>query len=101
MFDANATFEMKVRGPEGLKTVTLRFPTDQEQGDRVRKQKMVTKDLGRGASESDSTKREDASADSAFPAATQPARIATEGRTRAPHGERSGYRASHERSVLA
>ena len=53
MFNSDATFEMKVRGPEGLKVVTLRFPSDVEQGDRVRKQKMVTKDLGRGASESD------------------------------------------------
>ena len=53
MFNSDATFEMNVRGPEGLKVVTLRFPSDVEQGDRVRKQKMVTRDLGRGASESD------------------------------------------------
>lgn len=53
MFDSDATFEMKVRGPEGMKTVVLRFPDDVQQGDRVRKQKMVTRDLGRGASESD------------------------------------------------
>jgi hypothetical protein len=53
MFNSDATFEMKVRGPEGMKTVVLRFPSDVEQGERVRKQKMITKDLGRGSSESD------------------------------------------------
>jgi hypothetical protein len=51
MFDANQTIAMNLRTPEGLKTVRLRFPTDEEWIDRQKKRKVIVKQLGRGVSE--------------------------------------------------
>jgi hypothetical protein len=51
MFDANQTIAMNLRTPEGLKTVRLRFPTDEEWIERQKKRKVIVKQLGRGVSE--------------------------------------------------
>lgn len=51
MFDANQTIAMNLRTPEGLKTVRVRFPTDEEWIERQKKRKVIVKQLGRGVSE--------------------------------------------------
>jgi hypothetical protein len=51
MFDANQTIAMNLRTPEGLKSVRVRFPTDEELIERQKKRKVIVKQLGRGVSE--------------------------------------------------
>ena len=51
MFDAKQTIAINLRTPEGLKTVRLRFPTDEEWIERQKKRKVIVKQLGRGVSE--------------------------------------------------
>jgi hypothetical protein len=51
VFDANQTIAMNLRTPEGLKTVRVRFPTDEEWIERQKKRKVIVKQLGRGVSE--------------------------------------------------
>jgi hypothetical protein len=51
MFDANQTIAMNLRTPEGLKSVRVRFPTDEEWIERQKKRKVIVKQLGRGVSE--------------------------------------------------
>ena len=51
VFDAARPIAINLRGPGGLKTVRVRFPTDEEWTERQRRRKVVIKQLGRGISE--------------------------------------------------
>src|SRR3990172_9526250 len=51
VFDANRQAEIQLRSAEGNKTVTVRFPTDEEWVERQRRRKTIIKQLGRGISE--------------------------------------------------
>ena len=51
VFDASRPVTMNLRTPEGVKTIRVRFPTDEEWIDRQRKRKVIVKQLGRGVSE--------------------------------------------------
>lgn len=51
MFDATRPITMNLRSPEGLKTIQLRFPSDDEWTERQRRRKVIIKQLGRGISE--------------------------------------------------
>ena len=51
MFDATKPITMNLRTPEGVKTVRLHFPTDEEWTERQRRRKVIIKQLGRGISE--------------------------------------------------
>jgi hypothetical protein len=53
---------MKLRTPEGVKTIRVRFPSDDEWIERQRRRKVLVKQLGRGASETTVVNREDADA---------------------------------------
>jgi hypothetical protein len=51
MFDANQIITMNLRAPGGVKTIRVRFPSDDEWIDRQKKRKVIIKQLGRGVSE--------------------------------------------------
>jgi hypothetical protein len=52
MFDATSEYVFKARTPEGEKAeIVMRWPNDQEWGERKRAAKLVTTQLGRGRSE--------------------------------------------------
>jgi hypothetical protein len=51
MFDATQPITIHLRTPEGVKTVRVRFPTDEEWIERQRRRKIIIKQLGRGVSE--------------------------------------------------
>jgi hypothetical protein len=51
LFDVAAKFKVTVPSPEGPKSVTVSFPSDEQWVARSRKRKWITKQLGRGASE--------------------------------------------------
>jgi hypothetical protein len=51
MFDATKPITMNLRTPDGVKTVRLRFPSDEEWTERQRRRKVIIKQLGRGVSE--------------------------------------------------
>lgn len=51
MFDTAQKIDLKLQAPEGVKRVTVRFPTDEEWIERQRARKIVVKQLGRGMSE--------------------------------------------------
>jgi len=51
MFDATQPITIRLRTPDGVKTVRVRFPTDEEWIERQRKRKVIVKQLGRGVSE--------------------------------------------------
>jgi hypothetical protein len=51
MFDATKPITVNLRAPEGVKTVRLRFPSDDEWAERQRRRKVIIKQLGRGVSE--------------------------------------------------
>lgn len=51
VFDAARPVAINLRGPDGLKTVRVRFPTDDEWVERQRRRKVIVKSLGRGISE--------------------------------------------------
>jgi hypothetical protein len=51
VFDASRPLTLNLRGPEGVKAINLRFPTDDEWIERQRRRKAIVKDLGRGVSE--------------------------------------------------
>jgi len=51
VFDATRPISINLRTPEGVKTVRVRFPTDEEWIDRQRRRKVIVKQLGRGVSE--------------------------------------------------
>lgn len=50
-FDATRPVAIQLRGPGGLKTVRVRFPSDDEWAERQRRRKVIVKQLGRGVSE--------------------------------------------------
>lgn len=51
VFDASRPVTVNLRTPDGMKTIRVRFPTDEEWIDRQRKRKVIVKQLGRGVSE--------------------------------------------------
>jgi len=51
MFDAKQPITVHLRTPEGVKSIEVRFPTDDEWTDRQRRRKITIKQLGRGVSE--------------------------------------------------
>lgn len=51
VFDAARPVAINLRGPGGVKTVRVRFPSDDEWGERQRRRKVIAKSLGRGISE--------------------------------------------------
>ena len=51
VFDATRPVAIQLRGPDGVKTVRVRFPSDDEWAERQRRRKVTVKGLGRGRSE--------------------------------------------------
>src|SRR5512140_511428 len=51
VFDASRPIAINLRTPTGVKTVRVRFPSDDEWAERQRRRKVVIKQLGRGVSE--------------------------------------------------
>ena len=51
VFDATRPVAINLRGPDGVKTIRVRFPTDDEWAERQRRRKVIVKNLGRGISE--------------------------------------------------
>ena len=51
VFDASVPITINLRTPDGVKTVRVRFPTDDEWAERQRHRKVIVKQLGRGISE--------------------------------------------------
>ena len=51
VFDAATPVAMQLAGPNGVKTVRVRFPNDEEWAERQRRRKAIVKNLGRGRSE--------------------------------------------------
>jgi len=51
LFDTNRQMEITLQSAEGAKTITVRFPSDQQWIERQRKRKILIKNLGRGMSE--------------------------------------------------
>ena len=47
-FDATRPIAINLRGPDGVKTVRVRFPSDDEWAERQRRRKVIVKQLGRG-----------------------------------------------------
>ena len=50
-FDVTRPIAIQLRGPDGVKTVRVRFPSDDEWAERQRRRKVIVKQLGRGISE--------------------------------------------------
>ncbi len=51
VFDATRPVAMQLRTPTGVKTVRVRFPSDEDWTERQRRRKVLIKQLGRGISE--------------------------------------------------
>ena len=51
VFDATRPVAINLRTPDGVKTVRVRFPSDDEWAERQRRRKVIVKQLGRGISE--------------------------------------------------
>jgi hypothetical protein len=62
MFDAARPITVNLRTPGGVKTVRVRFPSDEEWADRQRRRKVLIKQLGRGVSETTVANGEDVDA---------------------------------------
>jgi hypothetical protein len=62
VFDATRQVAMQLRTPDGMKTVRVRFPSDEEWAERQRRRKIVIKQLGRGISETTVPNSEDVEA---------------------------------------
>jgi len=62
VFDAARPVALNLRTPAGVKTVRVRFPTDEEWIERQRRRKVIVKQLGRGISETTIPNSEDADA---------------------------------------
>jgi hypothetical protein len=62
VFDGARPITLKLRTPEGVKTIGVRFPTDEEWIERQRRRKVLIKQLGRGVSETVVSGGEDADA---------------------------------------
>jgi hypothetical protein len=50
-FDISRPISIKLQSPEGVKEISLRFPSDEEWIERARRRKTIIKNLGRGRSE--------------------------------------------------
>ncbi len=50
-FDANSAITINLRTPGGVKTIRVRFPSDEEWSERQRRRKVIIKQMGRGLSE--------------------------------------------------
>ena len=59
VFDATRPVAIQLRGPDGTKTVRVRFPADDEWAERQRRRKVIVKQLGRGISETTTPSGED------------------------------------------
>ena len=62
VFDAARPVAVQLRGPGGVKTVRVRFPSDDEWAERQRRRKLVIKNLGRQRSETTVSNSEDVDA---------------------------------------
>src|SRR5690242_19216083 len=62
IFDAARPVAIQLRGPEGVKTIRMRFPSDDEWADRQRRRKVIIKSLGRQRSETTVANGEDVDA---------------------------------------
>ena len=62
VFDAARPIALHLRTPAGVKTVRVRFPSDEEWIGRQRRRKVIVKQLGRGVSETSIPNSEDADA---------------------------------------
>ena len=62
VFDASRPIAINLRTPAGVKTVRVRFPSDEEWIDRQRRRKAIIKQLGRGMSETTVANGEDVDA---------------------------------------
>lgn len=62
VFDATRPVAINLRTPDGVKTIRLRFPSDDEWADRQRRRKVIIKQLGRGMSETSVAYSEDVDA---------------------------------------
>jgi len=62
VFDATRPIAIHLRTPAGVKTVRVRFPSDEEWIDRQRRRKVIVKQLGRGVSETTIPDSQDADA---------------------------------------
>ena len=51
VFDATRPVAIQLRGPDGVKTIRVRFPSDDEWVERQRRRKVIVKNLGRQVSE--------------------------------------------------
>jgi hypothetical protein len=51
LFDSCKTIDIKLQSADGIKKISVRFPTDEEWIERQRRRKVIIKQLGRGASE--------------------------------------------------
>lgn len=63
VFDATRPITLELRTPEGLKSVRVRFPSDEEWIERQRRRKIIIKQLGRGVSETTIPNAEEVDAD--------------------------------------
>ncbi|MCC6363020.1 MAG: hypothetical protein IT165_05815 [Bryobacterales bacterium] len=62
MFDVAKPITVNLRTPEGVKTIRVRFPSDEDWIERQRRRKVIIKQLGRGISETIISGGEDADA---------------------------------------
>ncbi len=62
VFDATRPVAIQLRGPDGVKTIRVRFPSDDEWAERQRRRKLVIKNLGRQRSETTVSNSEDVDA---------------------------------------
>ena len=60
VFDISRPIALHLRTPGGLKTIRVRFPSDEEWIERQRRRKVIIKQLGRGVSETIIANGEDA-----------------------------------------
>lgn len=63
IFDSSRPIALQLRTPAGVKTVRVRFPSDDEWTERQRRRKITIKQLGRGVSETIIGHAEDADAE--------------------------------------
>ena len=62
VFDATRPVAIQLRGPDGVKTIRVRFPSDDEWAERQRRRKLIIKNLGRRRSETTVSNSEDVDA---------------------------------------
>ena len=62
VFDATRPVAIQLRGPDGTKSIRVRFPSDDEWVERQRRRKVIVKSLGRNVSETLIPNREDVDA---------------------------------------